>query len=316
MSDTLLYRLPGGKVVEFTGIFQSVESLNNLDGFIIESFDKKHKFHFLESDGESEFASKGEIKGVQSHEDYLHDAGLFLEALQNRGIKKSVFARAKKVPFKGSPRQLFYRLCESYPNAFVYLVSSPLFGCWIGASPELLLESAGGQIRTVALAGTKAVDSEEKWNDKEVEEQECVQLFIRESLNDIGIDLYNEDSRKEIIAGPVKHLVSSFTFSSSIDPVELAEMLHPTPAVSGLPRNEALDIISKYEKIDRSLYAGFLGINKEGSCQLFVNLRCAELCEDAAYLYVGGGFTKDSVVEDEWNETEHKAQTLQRIIED
>ena len=310
-----MYKLPGEKVVEFTGSFQAVDSLHTVNGFVVESFDKHNKYHFVEMDGEAGFTRKDDVTGIQSHSEYINDATLFLNALRSRAVKKSVFARVKKVPFKGNPRQLFYMLCESYPNAFVYLASSPLFGCWIGASPELLLESLNGQIRTVALAGTKSVDSDDKWNDKEVEEQECVQTFIRESLKDLGINSYDEESRKEITAGPVKHLVSSFSFSSTCEPIEIAERLHPTPAVSGLPRNEALELIKEYETIDRSLYAGFLGISNEDKCQLFVNLRCAQLSEDAAFLYVGGGFTKDSKVEEEWIETENKALTLQRIIE-
>ena len=51
------------------------------------------------------------------------------------------------------------------------------------------------------------------------------------------------------------------------------------------------------------------------SSRLFVNLRCAQLFENTAYLYVGGGFTKDSIPDLEWDETENKAQTLLKVMQ-
>ena len=57
-----------------------------------------------------------------------------------------------------------------------------------------------------------------------------------------------------------------------------------------------------------------IGVVGEQSTQLFVNLRCAEIIQNQAYLYLGGGFTKDSTVESEWSETENKAKTLLNVM--
>ena len=81
-----------------------------------------------------------------------------------------------------------------------------------------------------------------------------------------------------------------------------------------MPQKEALALINEEEQHNRSLYAGVLGFISAEESKLFVNLRCAQLFEDKAHLYLGGGYTKDSIVENEWTETENKAKTLLKVL--
>ena len=91
--------------------------------------------------------------------------------------------------------------------------------------------------------------------------------------------------------------------------------LHPTPAVCGLPKKRAMQIITEIEKRDRGYYAGFLGpLQASGAFDLFVNLRTMEVFDDALRLYVGGGITPLSDPETEWQETCQKADTLLNLI--
>ena len=82
----------------------------------------------------------------------------------------------------------------------------------------------------------------------------------------------------------------------------------------GYPKQEALEFIQKHEGYDRAYYAGFFGFETEGEAQFFVNIRSMQLFADATVLYAGGGITKDSDTESEWQETEMKLQTLARAI--
>ena len=95
--------------------------------------------------------------------------------------------------------------------------------------------------------------------------------------------------------------------------------LHPTPAVSGLPKTESITLINQIENHElgysRSLYSGYLGHLGEQTSQLYVNIRCCQLFPNAAYLYIGGGYTEDSSPIDEWKETESKGETLISIME-
>ena len=112
--------------------------------------------------------------------------------------------------------------------------------------------------------------------------------------------------------------------------------LHPTPAVCGLPKEKAREFILSEENYDREFYTGFLGeLNLQKNLQrsrtrrnvenlayravkketdLYVNLRCMKMEEGKAVLFVGGGITKDSVPEDEWQETVNKAETMKKVL--
>jgi isochorismate synthase len=96
---------------------------------------------------------------------------------------------------------------------------------------------------------------------------------------------------------------------------DLVKALHPTPAICGLPKEEALRFILENENYDRKYYAGFLGEwNKANQSDLFVNLRCLEVENEKVNLYVGCGITKDSNPEKEFIETENKSMTMRNIL--
>ena len=92
--------------------------------------------------------------------------------------------------------------------------------------------------------------------------------------------------------------------------MSLVNQLHPTPAIAGLPIGEALNLISNTEIHSRKMYSGFLGRISEDRTDLYVNLRCCQVISNQAFLYLGGGFTKDSNSNSEWDETENKSKTL------
>ena len=117
---------------------------------------------------------------------------------------------------------------------------------------------------------------------------------------------------------------------------EVLRALHPTPAVCGTPLSNAKRFIVENENYDRSFYTGFLGElnfstelarnknrrNQENSAyrsvvkksELFVNLRCMQICKTVISIYVGGGITSDSIPESEWNETVLKSNTMFRVL--
>ena len=95
----------------------------------------------------------------------------------------------------------------------------------------------------------------------------------------------------------------------------MLELLHPTSAVCGTPKTEALNYITRTENYKRELYSGFLGpVNIQKETHLFVNLRCLQVTENRLLFYAGAGITEDSDPEKEWKETEHKCKTLESIF--
>ena len=283
---------------------------------MVSSFDGKHKYNFERSNSVSEIHFDDQEVHCSTKSEYLDDANTFLNELKSKNLAKAVFSRIKKVDVSVHPIVLFNRLCEVYPEAFVYLISSPLFGTWIGASPEILVEINSDKAKTMALAGTLKSNSEVFWSGKELKEQQYVTDYIETELKELGINEILINEREEFVAGPVKHLRTVFNFSTiGKSALEIANALHPTPAVCGFPRDKAIALIEKTERHERSLYAGFIGVVGEEQSVIYVNLRCAQLLESSVNLYVGGGLTADSDIEMEWEETENKARTMLNVIE-
>jgi menaquinone-specific isochorismate synthase len=89
--------------------------------------------------------------------------------------------------------------------------------------------------------------------------------------------------------------------------LDLVAGLHPTPAVAGEPREEALDVIDELEPFDRGRYAGPVGwVDADGDGEWAIALRCAELRRDRAILYAGAGIVAGSDPPRELDETERK----------
>lgn len=312
-----MYRVPGHSITSMNGNFREVKDWSGHEGFVLTTFSKDSLYVFdqAEEAGQLHLFPSQEI--CVTEPEYLVEAAMFKQSMAELHIDKAVFSRIKEIPFQKNPQEVFFRLTELYPEALVYLLSSPFFGTWIGATPEVLLSVIGSNATTMALAGTMSANDEGVWGKKELEEQNFVSDYIRDTLRNANMTVVKEELRSEHMAGPVKHLVSHFHFQ--MDPKQvsaLALQLHPTPAVSGLPQNKALQLILESENHDRSLYAGIIGILGAEENQLYVNLRCARLEEGAMHLYLGGGFTSDSDIEKEWQETENKARTLLNVVEE
>lgn len=241
--------------------------------------------------------------------------------MKNDELKKVVLARNTiwEPPSDFCPLQFYNRLIAAYPEAFVSLVSIKEIGTWIGATPELLLQVSPQLLKTVALAGTQ-LKNNAQWSEKESEEQLWVVRYIEEILEDYQVTEVDLTARKLIVNGPLEHLYTEIFFKKEgTENTELAAhlltRLHPTPAVCGLPENEAKEFILTNEDFFRSYYSGYLGpVNRDNTTSLFVNLRCLQLTPDGLVAYAGAGITKDSIPEKELIETENKLNNLKLFV--
>ncbi|XOV67764.1 MAG: chorismate-binding protein [Fluviicola sp.] len=293
------------------GSFQLLEDGQIPSGFVVSNFKGDQVYQLVENEM-STFSGLLPIAETPK-EQYLDAAQAIVQHLKNEG-GKAVLSRLKKVEAPEDIKGYFFALCDAYPDAFVYTLIGAKIGKWIGATPETLLTVEQGTGKTMALAGTRKLNSLVPWEEKEFEEHELVADFIDANLNDFNLSNLVRSERFEATSGPVKHLRTDFQFDLDKNQAwELAKRLHPTPAVSGWPVDRALEIIAENEIHDRSIYTGIIGVVEE-STRLFVNLRCAQFAKKNMYLYLGGGFTKDSDPEAEWEETENKAATLINVL--
>lgn len=242
------------------------------------------------------------------------------DALDRRIADKVVLARRMEVsdvPADVLPG-VFEKLCLSYSNAFVYFIDHPVTGRWMGASPESFLEKEGDYLKTVSLAATRGSNKHsEDWDMKELEEQSLVSVYVDEVLKRYGVADFNKTGPVPLRAGDMIHLRTSYQFAESdlkTGTGTFLKALHPTPAVGGYPKEKALALIKQAELWDRGLYSGFLGPVFKNAFRFFVNIRCMKLEENKAILYLGGGLTRDSKEQLEWEETRLKAGTLLSVL--
>jgi len=330
----VLYCKPNAE--EVIGFFQKNDTLYSGDdfttkGFVFASFDGSNAFLIPENESDkiSEvFESKkiivSELKPMissatrkNSFEDLVAKGIL---AIEDNHFKKVVLSRKETIDFVDfDVITAFEQLVHLYPNTFVYCFYHPKVGIWLGATPEQLLKANGSKFETIALAGTQKDQGlkEVIWQKKEQEEQQFVTDYIVDKVKDIasGIKVSKPSSIK---AGSVWHIKTDISgdFKTEFGLKKMIQLLHPTPAVCGLPMNESKAFILKNEDYDRTFYTGFLGeLNIDDKTDLFVNLRCMEIDDSQAHLFMGCGITKDSIPEKEWEESVNKSLTMKKILD-
>lgn len=319
----VFYQLPNTNDIQ---LIQGEWRLENsippsIQAFVITDLEQSG-FHVLEGEHKkwtsevkistSEFSSE---LHTTNKEEYLSKAKYFIAACENE-LNKVILSRRKVVENKNINIYSFFEsICNKYQHSFNYLLNIPGKGMWIGASPEHLISGKKGNYSTVSLAGSKKTSNNNPWTNKEYEEQQYVTDYIASQLKDNNVVYSYQKQPITIEAGNISHLQTSFTIESELPAINIANILHPTPAICGIPKKLALDFIQKNEGYDREFYTGYLGLNSIEESDLYINLRSLRIYADKICLFVGGGITKKSIAENEWQETELKAQTLLSVIE-
>lgn len=220
------------------------------------------------------------------------------------------------------PEALFLRACQLYPHQLIALVCLKQAGTWLMATPEVLLEGDGQNYHTMALAGTQKMPDnyqpgkEMKWSEKNRKEQRFVASYIGDTLQPFADELTHSHPHTTM-AARLLHLCTDFNFKLKEDAqlADVLDALHPTPAVCGLPKEEARTIILVSEKDDRKYYSGFCGpYDPKGETRLFVTLRCMEINDNNYMLHAGGGIVLESKENEEWKETEMKLNTMRDVL--
>ena len=255
-------------------------------------------------------------KGHNYYIDLLEKA---INCIDSGKFRKVVLSRVMEVENKTSPVTLLQRILSIYKNAFCYLWYHPKVGMWLGATPEILLQSQSTIFTTMSLAGTMKYESVSKpvWGNKELTEQVLVTDYILNALEGKVTGLEKSDT-ETVRAGELLHLRTKITGYLKEDSLhDVIKALHPTPAICGFPKKAAMDFILNNENYEREFYGGYLGelnTDTEKSVTLYVNLRCMQQVEDKMNIYIGGGVTKDSDPEKEWQETVNKSGTMLRVL--
>jgi isochorismate synthase len=251
-----------------------------------------------------------------------------VETIRAGRIQKIVLAREVHVHAPGDydPAALLGVLRDAFPSCFVFCVGRGE-ATLIAASPELLVRREGQRVSTIALAGSTrrsadpAVDAhlgERLMRDESYrEEHAIVARRIERTLNRYAVWVAAAPEPTLVRIANIQHLATPIRaqLAAPVEAIELAGLLHPTPAIGGEPAAPALELIPALEGLDRGWYTGPVGwTDAAGDGEFCVALRCALLRGNVAHCYAGNGIVRGSDPGTELVETETKLQALLPLL--
>jgi len=201
-----------------------------------------------------------------------------------------------------------------FEDCWVYFIRGKDGCCFIGATPEILCQIKGAQLETEALAGTAGAGEEFSLlhSEKNVREHRWVIEGIQRALQPLSetVEVASSIGIRKLPNVIHLHTPIRASLRRGVSPMHVARAMHPSPAVAGIPKEEAMVFLREKEPFCRGWYSGALGWGNEEELTLFVALRAAKIHSKRAELFAGAGIVQGSCEEGEWQETEGKAQAL------
>jgi isochorismate synthase len=247
------------------------------------------------------------------------------KAMAGGTLHKVVLARQIDVSADRSIDRLavLERLRSAYPGCHIVSVDG-----FVAASPELLVSVAGDIVRSHPMAGTAPRGGDPTTDQrlaasllastKDRQEHQITIDMVHDTLLPWCSYLDYEAEPSVVAVANVQHLatmVEGRLSRPAPSVLELVAALHPTPAVAGWPRDEAVDWIAENEGFDRRRYAGTAGwVDGAGNGTWAVSIRCAEIDGPEARVWAGNGILADSDPATELAETRSKLQALLSAI--
>jgi menaquinone-specific isochorismate synthase len=251
-------------------------------------------------------------------------------ARDGTGLDKVVLARMLRGlagEERPDPLALLARLAASQPRSYCFLVEPEPGVAFVGASPERLYRRTPASVTCEALAGTRAragspeadaaLGAELRRDPKERHEQRLVTDWIRVRLGRLCEAVTCDDEPSVVETTTLQHLRTTIRGRprEGVTDAALLDLLHPTPAVCGVPLSPARRWIEQSERFDRGLYAGPVGWMSRDASEVAVAIRSALISGREVRLYAGAGLVTGSEAEREWRETEGKMRALRALLE-
>ena len=273
-------------------------------------------------------AGRYRVAGAMPPEHYEAAVSRAVEHIRAGALEKIVLAREVEVhaPVAHDAAAVIGVLREAFGACHVFCAGRG-DSAFLAASPELLVRREGLRAGTLALAGSArrsadpAVDDhlgeQLLRSDKDREEQAIVTRRIVRALRPHSVWVTAAEEPVIVRVANIQHLATPIRaqLAHPVGVIELAGLLHPTPAVGGEPFAAAAPLIPALEGLDRGWYAGPVGwTDRDEDGEFCVALRCALLTGAVARCYAGVGVVRESDPEAELAETEVKLQALLPVL--
>ena len=279
---------------------------------------------------ESALLLKPEVVSIEelSKENYMKSVEGVTKKINNGEAEKVVIARSVKLNFADevSAVTALHHISNEQQESYHFGLQKEgqLF---FGATPERLIEISNGRAYSACVAGSikrgKSAAEDRELGDeliddsKNREEHQYVVNMISQVFQTFCTDVMISKFPRLMKVRDIQHLFTPVEgkVEQGTDIFSLVQALHPTPALGGVPREIAMEMIRAEEDMDRGYYAGPVGwTDTAGNGEFAVAIRSALLDRDSAYLYAGGGIVADSESEKEYDETWVKFRPVMRAL--
>jgi anthranilate synthase component 1 len=250
------------------------------------------------------------------------------EYIAGGDIFQVVLSRRYEFEVKGEPMGFYERLRLINPSPYMYYLK---FGRnrIIGSSPEMLVRVEGRRAETYPIAGTRPLTDDERENERlakellnDAKERAEHVMLVDLARNDLGrVCRFGTIRVPEFMTinrySHVQHIVSRVVgeLEEGYDRFDALRAVFPAGTVSGAPKVRAMEIIEELEPCKREVYAGGVGyFSFNDNADFAITIRTLVSSGNKAFIQVGAGIVSDSIPENEWYETEHKAKALLKAL--
>jgi menaquinone-specific isochorismate synthase len=270
----------------------------------------------------------GQRSNIPDRDGWQRNVETALARFAGGEMQKIVLARKAIVSFDDTliPLRLLRKLRSATPQAFHFCIQIDTHRGFIGASPERLYRRQGRGIHSEALAGTRrrgrSLSEDEQFrhelltSPKERSEHQFVIDTVSQQLAGMCQAIETSRGTRVLQLEQVQHLHCQIfgVLADDVTDADLIATLHPTPAVGGLPRDEALRTIAALEPFDRGWYAAPVGWIGVDSAEFSVAIRSGLIDGSDLALFSGAGIVPGSVPEQEWQEIENKLGNFRKAL--
>jgi menaquinone-specific isochorismate synthase len=249
------------------------------------------------------------------------------QRIRQGDLTKCVLARIERRPTRHHLAHVIRRLAAHPDETYRFLFEPSPGHAFYGSTPELLAHLRGRRVATVALAGSAARGEDASQNNlqgrrllpnpKDALEHELVVSFLREQLTGARATDIRQSPRRLRRLQHIQHLETRLEarLEDGARILDIVQRLHPTPAVGGLPRDAALNLIARLEPFARGWYAGAVGwFDAQENGTFAVAIRSALTTPEATWLFAGAGIVAGSEPQAEWDETTMKMRLMDEAV--
>ena len=317
-------------LMEF-GIYDDGILYDNLKKKLFYFYHKENKFNKLKiTEDKFENFQSSKVQANMNKQQFLEIVNKAKEYIRDGDIFQVVLSRKFSFDSQGDNLTLYKTLRNLNPSPYMYHLKQDSKTI-IGASPEMLVRITNDKVETFPIAGTRKITNDESKNQRLSEEllqdeKEIAEhtMLVDLGRNDIGrvcqFGSVHPESLMQIkqfshVQHIVSHVVGNLAAKNNM--FDAFKAVFPAGTVSGAPKVRAMEIIDELETESRGPYAGAIGyFSFNGCCDFAIAIRSIFIDKNKGFVQSGAGIVSDSIAENEFTETEHKAGAMLQALEE